>query len=180
MRAISVERMNQLMPTGKKPSKAKPKFYVKASSAIIKRHQKEVERLQSVIAEHEAKFSTETSIAKRGHHLASKRFRELDLARSQKIITIYQAVDSIDAYRDAAYDLEIIQAENEIASAYVHRDMYQWMAEEYDKVSNSGRALQCRLAVERADRNAAFAIESATDRIQASTVAKAQRERGPA
>lgn len=163
----------------KKPSQARPKFYVKASAAIVKRHVKEVERLQSVIADHAAKFETETSIAKRGHHLESKRFRELDLDRSQKIIALYQAVDSIDAYRDASYDLEILQAEYDIASAYVHRDMYQWMAEEYD-ISNSGRALQCRLAVERANLNAAAVIQSATDRMKASQVAKALRERGNA
>jgi hypothetical protein len=163
-----------------KPSQARPKFYVKASAAIVKRHQKEVERLQAVIADHAAKFETETSIAKRGHHLASKRFRELDTERSQKIIVLYQSVDSIDAYRDASYDLEIVQSEYDIASAYVHRDMYQWMAEEYDKISNAGRALQCRIAVERADLNAAAVIESATARMKASQVAKSLRERGNA
>lgn len=157
-------------PRTKKEKKSKPpkiKYFIRAAQAIVKRHQNEVGRLQGVIAQHEKDFQTETSIAKRGHHMASKQFRESDLERSRKIIAVYEAVVYVDDYKNAGYKVDRIAAEQDMATAYVDRDMYLWLAEQYEAVGNAGNAVRNRAEAERAQKNGDHAFQAAKERLDA-------------
>lgn len=155
-------------PRIKKEKKEKPpkiKYFIRAAHAIVKRHQNEVERLQGVIAQHEKEFQTETSIAKRGHHMACKLFRAADLERSRKIIAVYEAVVYVDDYKNAGYKVERIACEHDMAVAYVHRDMYVWLAEQYETAGNAGNAARNRDEAERAQTNGDYAFNAARERL---------------
>jgi hypothetical protein len=145
--------------------RAKVPFHLKSSLAIAKRHRREIERLRGVIAEHETALAGELTIAERGHHTASKRFRELDLTRSEKIVELYASIERASEYKDAPRRLEIIQIEHDRAAALVHYDMYVWQAEQYADAGNPGNAARCHKEAERAKANADHLLRTTEERL---------------
>ena len=150
-----------------KPAAKKPKipFHLKSAQIIANRHKREVERLRGVIAEHEKALQGDLTIAERGHQMASKQFRELDLVRSEKIAQVYAAVERSSDYKDAPRRVEIITAEYDRDAAYVHYDMYTWQAEQYEATGNPGNAALCGKEAERAKANADHLLRTSDERL---------------
>lgn len=140
-----------MITVNRKPTKQPS--HLKAAASIVARHQAEIERLDRSIVDHQSALDGNLTIAKRGHLMASLRFRQRDREKSIEVVALYSAVQTLDDYRAAAYALDEINTRWRSDASLVHYAMYKWMAEQYLATGSPGNAARCRKEMEHHRKN---------------------------